>query len=491
MFLVASIHHLQNGKGFLVFVLGMLFILTAYHFLLYFQQKDKSYLLYASYTLVLFLAYFTYTNSSFLSVLTAPIYPFFKMTHQFWVWLYNLIYFIFILHFLKFKSYFPKQHRMLLTSLAVLFIIGFVLCLHAVFIKNAIYLNRVYETFFTKAIIILTLWGFYLAIKVKEVTKHFILLGCFFLFLGSLFAILIIDFKLLTTNEATGFLIFYIAIILENLCFSLALGLKQKLIAVEKNKAQNLLIRQLKENDTLKEEINTQLTAKITALHQQIALQKEVENQKIIALKSQMNPHFIFNALNSIQLYIKKNDTQKASKYLSDFSKIIRKTLEFSSVNLITLEEELELAQLYFNIENTRFSNEIKFKLLIDKTLPKQQLKIPPLILQPFIENAIWHGLSLKKKDKQLEIRIGVTTNNILEINIIDNGIGRAASKTINSKKLLQKQSLGIQITKERLKRFHTNSSVLFIDLKSINNTVLGTKVVLRLPFVNIPISVN
>ena len=149
------------------------------------------------------------------------------------------------------------------------------------------------------------------------------------------------------------------------------------------------------------------------------------------------------------------------------------------------------MAQLYFNIENTRFSNEIKFKLLIDKTLSKQQLKIPPLILQPFIENAIWHGLSLKKKDKQLEIRIGVTTNNILEINIIDNGIGRAASKTIKSKKLLQKQSLGIQITKERLKRFHANSSVLFIDLKSINNTVLGTKVVLRLPFVNIPISVN
>lgn len=482
MSLVVLLNLSQDGNGFLVFVLGLLFILTAYHFLLYFQQKDTSYLLYASYTSILFLAYFTYAEAEFLNPITTPVQLFFNITHQFWVWLYNIIYFVFILQFLKFKTYFPKQYKILTTALSVLFVLGFCLFVHSIYTYSPKLLNTIYETVFTKVIIVLTLWGFYLALRVKEPTKHFILLGCFFLFIGSLCAILIIDFKLLTPNTSIAFLIFYVSIILENLCFSLGLGLKQKLIAEAKNTAQNLLINQLQENDTLKEEVNQQLNAKIEALHMQLNLKKEIENQKIIALKSQMNPHFIFNALNSINLFIKKNDAKKASKYLNDFAKIIRKTLEYSSEDTISLSEELTLAKLYFSIENVRFSNTIAFSITVEDGIDVNNIKIPPLILQPFIENAIWHGLSLQKGDKSLHIDVMLQSNAILTINIVDNGIGRLASKAIQKHKVLQKQSLGIKITEERLQRFHEKSTLKFIDVNNANNTISGTKVILSLP---------
>ncbi|MAD97411.1 MAG: sensor histidine kinase [Flavobacteriaceae bacterium] len=117
-------------------------------------------------------------------------------------------------------------------------------------------------------------------------------------------------------------------------------------------------------------------------------------------LRAQMNPHFIFNTLNSIKHYIINNEQKNAVHYLNKFSKLVRKILEYSSVKEISLKEELETMNLYMNIENIRFSNEIKFNLNTDESLNLMQVKVPPLVLQPFLENAIWHGLSSKKGEK-------------------------------------------------------------------------------------------
>lgn len=203
-------------------------------------------------------------------------------------------------------------------------------------------------------------------------------------------------------------------------------------------------------------------------------------------LRSQMNPHFIFNSLNSIKLYIINNEKKNAVYYLNKFSKLVRKILEASSLKEITLAEELETAELYMNIENIRFSNEIGFKINIQEGLDVDAIKIPSLVLQPFLENSIWHGLSSKEGAKQITIDIQNQDNYLIAISITDNGIGRDASEVIKENKVLKRNSIGITITKERLENFskdYQNSyDVNIIDLFDENNLAVGTKVVVLIP---------
>ena len=199
-----------------------------------------------------------------------------------------------------------------------------------------------------------------------------------------------------------------------------------------------------------------------------------------------MNPHFIFNALNSIKLYIIENDKKKATSYLNKFSKLMRKILEGSTVQVTTLAEEIETMKLYMSIENIRFSNEIDFKVDIDSSLNLETIKIPPLVLQPFLENSLWHGLSSKKEDKQITIHIYKKYSEYIQIEISDNGIGRAASAKIKAKKSINRKSIGINLTKDRLTNFSNNLinnySINYKDLKDKNNNTLGTKVIIKFP---------
>lgn len=203
-------------------------------------------------------------------------------------------------------------------------------------------------------------------------------------------------------------------------------------------------------------------------------------------LRSQMNPHFLFNSLNSIKLYIINNEQKNAVYYLNKFSKLVRKILEASSLKEIPLAEELETAELYMNIENIRFSNEINFKTTIEDGFDTHVVKIPSLILQPFLENALWHGLSSKEGEKNITLEIGNGDDESINIAITDNGIGRAAAEKIKEGKVLKRKSVGIDITKERLDNFardYQNScTVEMIDLYDQVGKPSGTKVVLQIP---------
>ncbi|MBD1259880.1 tetratricopeptide repeat protein [Maribacter polysiphoniae] len=203
-------------------------------------------------------------------------------------------------------------------------------------------------------------------------------------------------------------------------------------------------------------------------------------------LRSQMNPHFLFNSLNSIKLYIINNDKKNAVHYLNKFSKLVRKILEASSLKEIPLAEELETVELYMNIENIRFSNEINFKITIDKDIDIHTIKIPSLILQPFLENALWHGLSSKTGEKSIDLHVSRGNNNFIDISITDNGVGRDAAETIKKSKVLKRKSVGIEITKERLanfaKDYQNTFDVTIIDLFDEKKKATGTKVVLHLP---------
>ena len=203
-------------------------------------------------------------------------------------------------------------------------------------------------------------------------------------------------------------------------------------------------------------------------------------------LRSQMNPHFLFNSLNSIKLYIINNDKKNAVHYLNKFSKLVRKILEASSLKEISLAEELETVELYMNIENIRFSNEINFKISIDDDIDIHTIKIPSLILQPFLENAIWHGLSSKEGEKNIDLRISKGNKNFIDISITDNGVGRDAAEIIKESKVLKRKSVGLEITKERLANFardyQNTFDVTIIDLFDEDKNATGTRVVLHLP---------
>lgn len=218
----------------------------------------------------------------------------------------------------------------------------------------------------------------------------------------------------------------------------------------------------------------------------QLSNEKKMLTLEQTMLRSQMNPHFLFNSLNSIKLYIINNEKKNAVHYLNKFSKLVRKILEASSQREIPLAEELETVELYMNIENIRFSNEINFKINISDTIDVHTVKIPSLILQPFLENALWHGLSSKEGNKNITLDVTSGEDGFINIAVTDNGVGRDKAEKIKEGKVLKRKSIGIDITKERLSNFskdYQNSfHVEIIDIYDESNLPAGTKILLHIP---------
>ena len=220
--------------------------------------------------------------------------------------------------------------------------------------------------------------------------------------------------------------------------------------------------------------------------NQQLKQEKQILTLEQDMLRSQMNPHFIFNSLNSIKLYIINNEKENAVYYLNKFSKLIRKILMASTEKEMTLEDELDTMKLYMNIENIRFSNEIDFQIVVDPSINTTNIRVPSLILQPFLENALWHGLSSKENNKEIQLNVDKPNNDYICITIIDNGIGREKSSIINRNKTLKRKSVGIAITKARLANFSkafTNDYKIDIeDLYDSKGRPIGTKVIVHIP---------
>jgi ligand-binding sensor domain-containing protein len=220
---------------------------------------------------------------------------------------------------------------------------------------------------------------------------------------------------------------------------------------------------------------------------ERINLENELILSRESALKTQMNPHFIFNVLNSIKAYIYKNEKQNASSYLSDFSDLIRMFLNMSNQPLIPLAEELNMLNLYINLEAMLLNKDFEFKLDIEKGINQQQIKIPSLIIQPFVENAFKHGLHHKSGEKKLTISIQQIDASTLKIEIEDNGIGREATREIQEKSLKTHTSFATSAIEKRielLSRGNNKVKVETIDLKA-ENKAIGTKVIVTIAIQN------
>ena len=216
----------------------------------------------------------------------------------------------------------------------------------------------------------------------------------------------------------------------------------------------------------------------------QMLLEKELDKSMLTSIKAQMNPHFLFNALNTIQSYIYSNDKQNASMYISKFSDLTRSILEMSNSETISLEEEIKSLRLYLELEKMRFEDSFDYFINIDSTLQKEQIKIPSMLVQPYIENAIKHGLLHKKTNRILNLNF-TKENNVLIISIDDNGIGRKKSQELNKIKNRQHTSFAMDANKKRLEILKNNFAEInfeIIDKLSPLGEPLGTKVIIKLP---------
>ncbi|MEM5565855.1 histidine kinase [Psychroserpens sp. AS72] len=248
-------------------------------------------------------------------------------------------------------------------------------------------------------------------------------------------------------------------------------------LANERSKNQELIIYSLVAGLVL-------LTITAFFMYKYIKQQRFANNLLALkSLRSQMNPHFIFNALNSVNSFIASNDERTANKYLSDFSHLMRAVLENSEEDFIPLQKEIELLELYTKLEHFRFQDKFDYDITVDANVVVSEYQIPPMLLQPYIENAVWHGLRYKTEKGHLQITVAKKSANEITITVADDGIGRTRSKDLKTENQQKQNSKGMGNIKKRvaiLNDMYKDKVDVFIDDNSADEDA-GTKVVVTL----------
>ncbi|GGK39962.1 MULTISPECIES: sensor histidine kinase [Flavobacteriaceae] len=424
---------------------GGLFILFVYHILIFFQNKSKLYLYYSLYLLSFSIyllkdvviggnALFEYLNYSVQFLAFAAYVSFARDLLDSRT------------HLLKWDKFFEISARVFLL-LGLMFVVIQFLFGYEFQIK-AFTLIAPFLTLFA----VLT---FYIIItKIKNNSAIYFVIG------SSVYAILanitflehFIGKEPFTKIGIEPKLFIYIGLILQALIFSVIIGAIIKRI---QDKSKNAEVR---------------LAIKL----------KEMEELKMTALQSQMNPHFLFNSLNSINNFVIKSDVEKASDYITKFSKLIRVILNSSSSPTSTLSDELEILALYVKLEQMRVSGGFNYIVNVDDSLSLDSIKVPPLFLQPFIENAIWHGIMKMEGEKTIKLSIKEENKNVLCV-VEDNGIGINKAKELSH--MSQKRKFfGAEATENRIRILYQNKDVHILTKDISSNTKTGTQVSIRFP---------
>jgi len=220
-------------------------------------------------------------------------------------------------------------------------------------------------------------------------------------------------------------------------------------------------------------------------LLEKVNLEKNLNQSKLKAIKSQMNPHFFYNALNTIQSFILSNDKKQAINYLSKFSNLTRTILEMTEKETISIAEEVKTLGLYLDIEKARFEEDFTYKIDIDTAIDAENNKIPTMLLQPYVENAVKHGLLHKQGEKNVTISFKKEAEHLI-VRIEDNGIGRQKSAELNAIKNKNHISFATEATQNRVNLLNQynqkNISIQYIDKINLGNQSTGTVIVFEIP---------
>ena len=220
-------------------------------------------------------------------------------------------------------------------------------------------------------------------------------------------------------------------------------------------------------------------------LHYQF--EKQMKDIEIKALRAQMNPHFIFNCLNSINSLVVRQKQKEASDYLVRFSRLMRSILDHAVTDKVSLAAEINTLQLYLDMELLRFGDAFTYTISIADDLPASTIDIPSLIIQPFVENAIWHGLMPASHKGVVDIRVTTPQEGMLQVAIADNGIGREAASHLKKSHQHEHKSFGMQISRDRLALmdyfYELKGHVTVTDLYDNHGVAAGTNVILTIPY--------
>jgi len=426
---------------------GALLILSVYHFAIYLQNKKKLFLFYSLYLLSFFLYFLKdVSTSNYL-----PIYTYINFSIQF---LGYAAYVAFGRELLSTSKYIPEWDRLLKLEILIFLICSVVFVLTQVVSgysyqeKLFIMLMPIFTVFSILTYIVLT------KIKGKHVT-YFII--------GSLTYVILANISLLgpyalgenyfKERGVEPMFFTYLGAMIETILFALIIGYTVRIF--EKRKI----------------EMETQLALKT----------KEMGDLKMTVLQTQMDPHFLYNSLNSINNFVLKNDIERASDYITKFSRLIREILKNSSRLTIPFEEDLGVLGLYVKLEQMRMTGGFDYIVTIDDTINLEEIQVPPLFMQPYVENAIWHGFATKKNYKKINLSIYDEDDNI-RCEIIDNGVGIDNTKAHAKKDESTRKPFGIKASEDRIKLLHENQSVYVIIEDISDDTTTGTKVTIKFP---------
>jgi len=453
-----------------------------------YNSKEKSFLFYGVYTFFL-LFYFVLISPYDLAWRDELFKTPFESLRWYSQVIYNCSYFLFFLYFLDVRKHLYAFYRFIIKIVGIAFVIGTLVFVYAMFTENPELFDNFYIYVFVPILFLFGVYTLFKAFSLPGKLKYFFIAG------GSIFIILAmiaLFFPIMGWRffNIKPFMLFYAGIFVEQFIFSLGLAYKVKQI-------NNALIQKSLENEQIKERQNEILEEKLKekeienlammtkAEEERIArlkskFEEEIHQLHLVSLQSQMNPHFIFNALNSIKVFLIDNEKEKAVYYLNKFSKLIRNILESSRVEKISLEEELNVLELYVSIENIRFEEKINLKIKNPENINLNNIALPPMILQPFIENAIWHGLMLIKGKKCIDLILSKVKDTVV-LKIRDNGIGREKSKENIGRKSFQKKSIGLKLNQERLNHFNQKYGFNYFfkinDLKNKKEQPTGTEI--------------
>ena len=217
-----------------------------------------------------------------------------------------------------------------------------------------------------------------------------------------------------------------------------------------------------------------------------IHLEQQSTLNELKALRAQMNPHFIFNCLNSIKSYTLNHDVEGANYYLTKFSKLIRQVLDNSRSEKITLKNELNTLSLYLEMEKMRVGEMFDYEIKVADDVEQEFIEVPPMLIQPYVENAIWHGLMHKEGGGKVSIEVSQMNDKYLNISIKDNGVGREKANELKSRTGTTQKSFGMKINAERLdiikQLYNLEARIALEDLKHADQSSAGTKVSLEIP---------
>jgi hypothetical protein len=360
----------------------------------------------------------------------------------------------FVRSLLKTKRYIPEWDKLLVIESKLLLIVVPVFILVQYFSE---YSSQ--EKLFTIIIPIISVFGILTYIVLNTIkgkhVKYFIIGSVTYLILANISFLgpLTLGNEYFYDRGIEPMFFTYVGVIVETLMFAIIIGYESKISLKQSNETEALLV------------IKT----------------KEMSDLKMTALQSQMDPHFLYNSLNSINNFVLKNDIEKASDYITKFSRLIREILTNSSSLTISLNKELGVLGLYVKLEQMRMVGGFDYVVTVDDKIDLEAIKVPPLFFQPFIENAIWHGFASKKKDKRINVRIIDEDKNI-RCEIIDNGIGIKQSKKLANKSNRTRRSFGLKASEDRIKLLHENERVYVIIEDISDETSSGTKVTLKFP---------